>query len=213
MWKKIAIIAVVFIVAVFLRLIRQPSGISTSDPLPVLAEPLQTAVKEGEAQTIVLNKSGYEWRITPKAKYSLRGRVLSTARYHLGWQSTASPVDFALGWGEFEKKDVDKWIRWSQGNRWYFYRWKAGCPYSNDEIISHTANVHIIPATDNLRNAVVRVKKNQSVYLEGFLIDARIVKGNSDYFWNSSLSRTDSGDASCEVFYVTELIWQNEIYL
>jgi hypothetical protein len=212
MWKKIAVTAIVLVIAAFIWLIRQPSGIATSDPLPALAEPLQTDLKDGEAQTIVLNKSGYEWRITPKAKYSLRGRVLSTARYRFGWKSTASPVDFALGWGEFEKKDVDKWIRWSQGNRWYFYRWKEGCPYSDEEIISHTANVHIIPATDNLWNAVTRVKEDQSVYLEGFLIDAKILKKGSDYFWNSSLSRTDTGNASCEVFYVTELTWQNETY-
>jgi hypothetical protein len=121
-------------------------------------------------------------------------------------------VDFALGWGKFESREVDEWIKWRQSNRWYHYRWKGGCPYPANEIISHSANVHIIPANDNVWKAAIKVGKNDRVYMEGYLVYIMATKGSARHPWNSSLSRTDSGDHSCEVFYVEKLIWDGKEY-
>ena len=35
-------------------------------------------------------------------------------------------------------------------------------------------------------------------------IDDQLASGGKTFSWNSSISRTDSGNGACEVFYVTE---------
>ena len=49
--------------------------------------------------------------------------------------------------------------------------------------------------------------------MEGYLvyIEAATPKGKT-FTWNSSLSREDSGDGACEIFYVTKLVSKHGIF-
>ena len=38
--------------------------------------------------------------------------------------SKISPVDLAIVWGKLAEPEFDKYITYSQGNRWYHYKWK-----------------------------------------------------------------------------------------
>ena len=98
---------------------------------------------------------------------------------------------------------VDRFIDWYQGTRWYFYRWAAGSPYRNHEISTQSANVHIVPASVNLRRALFALEPNQRIELAGDLVRVEDARGHR---WQSSLSRTDSGGGSCELMYVQALI-------
>ncbi len=168
------------------RPLAQPPGILT--PL----DPLQT---EPEAP---VSWTYRDHRITPLARFELRARVLGTERYHFDRASQLSPVDFALGWGPMSDSRILKAFTIQQRDRWYF--WSSGnMPISAAEVISHSANMHMIPSNASVARRLLSVKSGQILELRGQLIQA---DGKDGWHWVSSLSRTDTGDGSCEVVWV-----------
>jgi hypothetical protein len=156
------------------------------------AEPVQTA-PASEASWRFRNHT-----ITPLAHLTIRARVLSTERYRFDRAATLSPVDFALGWGLMSDSRILAAFSIQQRGRWYF--WSATqMPISETEVISHSANMHMIPANGTLEKRLLAVKPGQIVELRGLLIRADGVDG---WHWVSSLSRADTGDGSCEVVWV-----------
>lgn len=143
------------------------------------------------------------YKITPLATFSIRALVLSTYDYTDDKEAELSPVDFALGWGKMSDSSVLRYFQISQHNRWYFWRYETKPPISDDYIIAHSGNMHILPATDKIADIVKSVRKNQIIRMQGYLVG---ITGANNYTWKSSLTRTDSGDHSCEVFWVTNII-------
>jgi hypothetical protein len=93
---------------------------------------------------------------------------------------------------------VLKHIKVSQAKRWYF--WKARrMPIPMDEIQTHSANMHILPANEHVRKQVLRARKGDVVSFSGYLVGVSAPDG---WRWRSSLSRTDKGAQSCEVVWV-----------
>ena len=210
--RKLFILAVIVLAAILLfRFATGPKGVPTTDQYQLEDEPVQGKVSSDEIP-FTLDLSGYKWTVTPKAEFRIAGRVLSTERYRMEWQSTLSPIDIALGWGRLSSADADRWISWSQSGRWYFYEWKADSPYQGDFIKEHSANVHIIPATENLKVAVIRLHRGEEVLLEGLLVNIDGNRGNNNYWWHTSLSRRDSGDGSCELLYLQKLVFDGKEY-
>lgn len=171
-----------------------------SDPPDVSQDPVQTRFKGEEPIVITADKGEFE--ITPVAEYRIAAMVVGSKRYRFGWEAYVSPLDLALAWGKLTDPEYDAYISYSQANRWYFYRYKAGSPFSKKYVITHSSNHHIIPATDNLRKALERVQEKDQIYLEGFLVNLTGTYGSREVWWKTSLSRSDSGDGSCELFYV-----------
>lgn len=145
----------------------------------------------------------------PKARYRIAARVLSRERYYLGWSAELAPLDLALGWGELSNPAIDEKIDWYQGARWYFWRWSEPLPLSDGEIARQSANVHVVPATENVRRALLAIKDDDMIQLSGFLVNIRGPEGQR---WRSSLRRTDTGGGSCELLYATELIRRDRVY-
>lgn len=140
--------------------------------------------------------------IEPVAEYSVRARVLSIERYRFGREAELSPVDFALGWGPMSDDAVLSQLSVSQANRWYMYRWQGAPPLEPSVIIASSANTHLVPATREIEQQLLAVRKGAVVRLSGQLINAQHADG---WRWNTSLSRTDSGGGSCELMWVTDL--------
>jgi hypothetical protein len=137
-------------------------------------------------------------RITALAEFKLRARVLSTERYWFDRASELSPLDLALGWGPMsDQKVLDQLDIWQSG-RWYRYSY-TDAPISRHEIINHSANMHMIPATTHTANLLKSVRKGDLINLTGYLVS---VTGDDGYQWRSSLTRSDEGDGSCEVVWV-----------
>ena len=141
------------------------------------------------------------YSVNPVASFELRALVLSSQHYFWGDEAKLSPVDLALGWGPMSDGDILKDISVSQGNRWYFYKYKTP-PIPNNEIISHSANMHMIPSDEEVEKKLKKVRKGDVVEIKGFLVNLTKPDG---WRWNSSQSRTDTGHGSCE------LVWINEI--
>jgi len=210
--KPLVTVGIIIAVFFFYRLATRPKGYKTTEGIVATEEPLQTDLQEDEDKPFQDDVNGYKWTITPKAEFRISARVLSTERYRMEWQSTLSPVDLALGWGPLSSRDVDHWIDWSQSGRWYFYQWSADSPYKANFIKDHSANVHIIPSSDNLKSAVLRLHSNEMVLLEGLLVNVDGSRGGDNYWWHTSLSRKDTGNGSCELLYLKRLVVDEKEY-
>jgi hypothetical protein len=103
------------------------------------------------------------------------------------------------------KNDLYRKIEWSQSGRWYW--WKFGPDFKNNRsvIINNSANTHIIPATETITDAIDGIDPGDRIELTGFLTTIVGKKDGQTYTWNSSLSRSDTGNGSCEVLYVKKI--------
>jgi len=144
-----------------------------------------------------------DYQIAPAAEFSVEARVLSLAKYSSGREADLSPIDLALGWGPMSDSAVLKRLQISQGNRYYFYSWPMNPPITPPQIVEHSANMHMIPATDEVRRRLDQVRVGQIVALRGYLVR---VKAPDGWHWNSSLTRSDSGDGACEIVWVQDFV-------
>jgi hypothetical protein len=186
-----------------------PSG-SDGTPIDITANPDQKEIND--LPPIRFTKDGYDWVITPKAEYSLKGVVLKRTTYRTGWNSILSPCDVAMAWGELAQGDLYKQLKWSQSNRWYFWKYGADFPKDNPFIIRYSSNTHIVPANPNLERAARSLKSGEPAELRGYLMRVDGKKGDETRWWDSSLSRTDEGDGSCELLYLKRLKADGKVY-
>ena len=151
-------------------------------------------------QRPVIRWKGYE--INPVARYEIRARVLSTKRYFLDREADLSPVDFVLGWGPMSDNAVAAKLDISQSHRWYHYRWDDTPPIDPAMIIRSSANTHLIPADDEIKACLLRVRRGEIITLKGYLININHPDG---WKWRTSMLREDSGEGACEVMWVSEI--------
>lgn len=140
--------------------------------------------------------------ILSATEFSLEARVLATEAYRRGREAELSPIGLALGWGPMSDNAVLERLKISQGNRFYFYRWSDRPPIPLSEIIEHSANMHMIPATDNIKRRLDKVRVGQIVALSGYLVR---VQSSDGWRRNSSMTRRDTGNGACEVVWVKDL--------
>jgi hypothetical protein len=164
--------------------------------MPATAEPQQTtndlpgAFRNGR------------FTITPLARYSITAVVLSRCRYRFDPEAELSPLDLALAWGPMSIAGVINDLNFSQSGRWYEYRYSNEAPLDPQQMASHSANTHCLPANATVKRQLLAVKRHELVTLEGYLIEATTAEG---YHWRSSLSREDTGGHACEVMWVTSV--------
>lgn len=135
-------------------------------------------------------------------KYSGEFRVLRRENYSHGTEAQFSPVDFAVGWGDMAKPEIYSKIDISQSNRWYRWRTDSEPPISYRDIETQSANMHIIPANEQVAKTLKKVKADDMVYLQGALVEIQMDDG---WQWRSSLSREDTGAGACELMRVDQV--------
>lgn len=136
--------------------------------------------------------------LTTRAHFDITARVLSRKDYSRGADGELVPLDLALGWGRMSDSAVLKNIDIDQSGR--FYHWHVQqFPIPRREIETSSANMHMIPADDDVKRQLEQVRTGQLVHLEGFLVDANRPGG---WHWNTSMSRNDTGAGACELVYV-----------
>lgn len=163
---------------------------------PVSAEPLQ----QNLTPPAELEFGQYSLRLL--AEFALEARVLARERYRMGREADLSPWDFALGWGRMAEPEIARQFTIRQSGRWYYWRTEQ-LPIPQREVEISSANMHLIPADDQVREALDRVNSGSTVSLRGFLVEAR---GEDGWRWRSSMSREDTGDGACELILVTDVL-------
>lgn len=141
-----------------------------------------------------------DYEVLPLATFDITARVLSTERYWLDKEAKLAPVDLALGWGPMSDEKVLDELKISQRNRWFYWNCKK-LPIPQTQIMHNAANMHLIPANDEIESKIKDTKTGNLVHFKGFLV--KMTRGDN-WWWKSSLSRTDTGDGACEVVYVEE---------
>lgn len=171
--------------------IRHPPGVLTP------AEPRQVPIRNGRPW----EKAGR--LIVPFAEFQLTARVLSRERYRFDPQSDLSPLDLALGWGVMsDQRTIDN-LDIAQSSRFYVMAPKqcsTALPWP--VLMRSSANMHMIPANDDLRERLLNVRVGSIIQLKGYLVGVQM---GGQWVWVSSLSRTDTGNGACEIVWVEEL--------
>jgi len=193
------------------------NGCSNPEPAAVehgkidtLQDPIQTPADPEDIITLEIENGVFE--LTPMARYRASVMVMSKKSYSHGWSGKIAPIDLALAWGNLTEPRYDKHIDYSQSDRWYYFEYDSESPLDGRYISDHSANNHIIPATENIHKALKSVKKKQKIVLEGFLVYLKGTYKGEKVFWNSSLKREDHGANACELFFVEKVRIGTNVY-
>ena len=162
------------------------------------AAPVQVLVGNSLAP---IQKEKYTFSLL--ATYSIDARVLHTKRYWSGDIASIAWSDVAVGWGPMSDQSVLDRLRISQGNRFYFWEYEKQPPIPENEIIANSANMHLIPSSFAVRNTISWLRRGDLIRMQGWLVE--VLAPGMSHPWRSSLSRTDTGNGSCEIMYVNSI--------
>lgn len=145
-------------------------------------------------------KDGYQ--IIPQARFRLDALLIDKEYYRFDGGAGIAPIDLLLGWQAMSDQSVLDGLRIRQGGRyWRWYTRGSNWPASQTAIETGASNMHIIPANDAVEKTIRSFRRGAVVHLNGYLVR---VNGPNGFTWNSSLSRSDTGDGACELFWVDE---------
>lgn len=202
---------------------------TTQVPINTYNDPIQNMLDN--AKYMKVNEEKYKYAIQPQAEYSLSGLVV--AKNNNFWFRDVMRsefddvflIDLGIVWGELASKPKELHKHWKfkstktlgQARQ---LQWRAKPPYNNtywdlNYVSSHISHTHIIPANANVMGALLKVKKNDIVKIDGYLVD--IYNGKGKTLGKSSLSRTDTdatsrGYGACEEMYAKQVQIGNKIY-
>lgn len=190
-------ILIVLIIGSFLfYLYHRSQPVSLGDGVKATNEPIQKTIDKG------IPFRYNEFKITPLADFQINAKVILKKDYSYDTEAELSPTDLALGWGRMSDEAVLSKLSISQSGRWYRYRYK-NAPIPQKEIQTHSANMHLIPADDNVAKIIKAVKAGQIIEIDGQLVEAENTE--TKWTWKSSLTRNDTGGGACELIFVKAL--------
>ena len=187
--KKLISISL-FLILLSCSEIKHPHGLLAENP------PKQTPLLQPKTWDLD------DFHFVALANFELKAKVLGKERYRFGTEAEISPYDLALGWGQMSNQEIVDKIDISQRSRWFFWKVES-YPIPKEEIEVSAANMHIIPANDEIRDELDDILVGEIIFLKGYLV--AIIK-NDGWRWKSSLSRTDTGNGACEVVWVDKLL-------
>jgi hypothetical protein len=136
--------------------------------------------------------------LTPVAEIQIEGKVLGQERYYMDRAAKLSPVDFVLGWKMLSDQSVADQVEFHQNLRWYNWRTKNS-RILKYQIIAQSANLHLIPQNDEVKEKIRQIRTGEIVRIVGKLVD---VEGQDGWKWKTSTSRNDQGDNASEIVWV-----------
>ena len=161
-------------------------------------KPVQFLAKELDSAPSPWVHKGFKF--VPLASYTLEAKVLGKERYRSGKEADISPYDLALGWAELSDQAIVDTIKFSQGGRWYYYKYD-GYSIAQKIIQENSSNHHIIPANDQVLDVLHDIRRGDIVAFDGYLVEVSD-ENDKGWKWRSSLTRDDSGAHACEIFWV-----------
>ncbi len=201
----------------------------TEEEINVLNEPIQTNLAHSNGIPVYGEKNKYS--LLPQAKYSISGRVV--AKNSNFWfrdimRSTFDDVcliDFGIVWGDLapDKKRLHKHMKFKSHKTLGQARsleWRTKPPYNEvpwdfNYMSSHLSHTHMIPANANIMGGLLKIKKDDIVKIDGYLVD--IYDSRAQIIARTSMSRSDTnassrGSGACEDLYVKQVQIGNKIY-
>jgi len=192
------------------------------DDIDNLQEPIQTAASWWTTMYI----HWVDVKIDFLASYDIRWKVISIRDY--AWtdiEKWLGPRDFVLWWWKMSKQEIIDKFKWNDLRNRFIYIY---VPYWNEDrfdqefdgdikhnnlwtAITQFSNNHLIPANKKIRTLVKKIKEWDVVRLKWYLVYAYWETNKWKYWrWPSSLVRDDWDAHSCEIIYVTDVVWLKE---
>ncbi|NOX17044.1 MAG: hypothetical protein GXO87_02030 [Chlorobi bacterium] len=169
--------------------IKQPPGILVKNP------PISKPLVKGKKWT------KDDFNFTALRSLKMEARVLGKESYWADSGSELSPYDLAVGWGPLSNQTVVDGIEFWQARRWLHWKFKKATSF-NREVELHTANMHIIPASDEVEDILDDVQTGNVVSLSGYLVS---IKRDDGWRWKSSTRWDDTGGGACEVVWLENI--------
>lgn len=186
-------------------LMTRPQGIPARQRIDWSADPVQEPT---DRPAFPLETRKGTVTLEPLARFAVSARVASAERYRLDDGAFLIPLDLALIWGKLPAEPYKSQVSYGQMARYYFWRTEAqglDLGYIRD----HSANMHLIPASLNVRRALLTAGEGDAVRLSGLLVNAVRSDG---FTWRSSTSRQDDGPGACELVWVEEAQIEGKVY-
>lgn len=157
-------------------------------------------------------------KITYVAEYTIVGRVVDVQNYRENnLENKLSPIDIGLSWGFLANEENHQKLNWSSlGNRflsWYTSNneW-VNMIGGRNQIIKNHSNNHLIPSNNEIEKLIKNIKEDDYIMIEGYLVNINCnLNDGSNFYWNTSTSRSDEGNGACELIYVNNIIWLKDI--
>ena len=199
----------VIIMLIFLSGCGTISGDVSREAVAGIGDPVQ----EEASGSTSFELDGYTVKVDYKYSYDISALVVGTHAYSdSDIAGKLVPKDLALAWGKVAEYNDRINFHWSQSNRWYY--WKTNTyeeiePVGgSDGVSQHSANNHLIGADDTVKDSIKSIKAGDYIRIKGYLVNVSASKPDgTNFWWNSSTSRDDTGDGSCELIYVTSVEW------
>ena len=117
------------------RAVHRPPGIVAPD------EPVQVNLEPSPR----FEAKGYTF--VKRAKFDITARLLRKEVYRFDGSAALAPVDLGVGWGPLSDSAMLEGLEFSQMGRFFYWRpRKADFPLPTAVLISHMAQMHVIPA-------------------------------------------------------------------
>ena len=136
--------------------------------------------------------------IQPLASYRLKARLLHRERYRWDAMSDLAPLDLGVGWGVMSDETNTARSEFSNTSRYLSWHY-TGDDFPADEAARCIANMHLLPASDRVRDRLLNLRCGQLLQASGFLVEVQRPGLNP---WTSSLTRLDAGHGACEIMWV-----------
>ncbi len=182
-----------------------PHASGTGEPIDVAAEPRQEPTTR---PPFPFDTRKGTVTLAPRAAFDAAAVVAGDEHYRIDDGAFLVPVDLVMTWGKLPEEPYKSQVSYGQMTRYYFWR-TSSADLDLHYIETHSANMHMIPADENVRRALLAVGTGDRVRVHGLLVDARRADG---FYWNSSLTREDTGPGACELVYVEELQIGRKLY-
>lgn len=208
-WLQIIIIILLIMIVCKVTAFKEYELVVSFDSLP---EPMQSDLLGGKIETNFLTK---KFDIIYGAEYTIYGRVVGTRTFMpFNARDSISPMDIALSWGFAAQDRYDQRVIYTSLISRFLKYWVEDVSYFKDVggmkgLGNHISNNHVIPADSKVRTLFKKIKVDDFIKLEGFLVTVQDPT-TGEKILNSSSVRYDSGGGACEVMYVTDVKWLKE---
>ncbi len=169
------------------------------------SEPIQEPYS---GEVITLEADGHEYTLVRVAQYTASVLVVGVKHYR-DEDRELVPVDLCVVWGLLAEPEYLYYVSFIQEDRGCECIYEEGSPVDTPEVLNQFVNMHLIPASETILQAIKTIEEGQRVVLEGFLVD---VYYEGSIYIETSTTRADIGEGSCEVLYVTRVRIGNTTY-
>ncbi len=183
----------------------RPRASGSGDPVDWSREPIQG---ETDHPPFEVDTRKGAMTLDPRATFDISARVAADEHYRADDGAFLVPVDLVMTWGELPDEPYKSKVSYGQMARYYFWR-TPSADLDLHYVSAHSANMHMIPANGNVRRALLAVGGGDPVRVHGLLVNAKRADG---FYWNSSLTREDTGPGACELVWVEEIQIGRKIY-